>query len=123
MVQPQSRRGFLKAAAAAPAVFTSRWAERARPNVLFIICDDLNDSVQGMGGHPQAHTPNIHSLMQRGFNSPARTTTSRGARRAHEHVERPVSVHEPISRRGALPEAPAARGPCFSQPAPDEERV
>lgn len=30
-----------------------------KPNVLFIICDDLNDSVEGMGGHPQALTPNI----------------------------------------------------------------
>ena len=28
-------------------------------NVIFIICDDLNDSVEGMGGHLQAQTPNI----------------------------------------------------------------
>lgn len=35
-------------------------------NVLFIICDDLNDSVEGMGGHPQAKTPNIDRLMRRG---------------------------------------------------------
>ncbi|PHR97032.1 MAG: hypothetical protein COA78_28120 [Blastopirellula sp.] len=34
----------------------------ARPNVLFIICDDLNDSVEGMGGHPQAKTPNLSRL-------------------------------------------------------------
>ena len=27
--------------------------EQGRPNVLFIICDDLNDSLEGMGGHPQ----------------------------------------------------------------------
>jgi len=31
----------------------------AQPNVIVIICDDLNDSVEGMGGHPQAKTPNI----------------------------------------------------------------
>jgi arylsulfatase A-like enzyme len=37
-----------------------------RPNVLFIICDDLNDSIEGLGGHPQARTPNIARLMQRG---------------------------------------------------------
>ena len=37
-----------------------------RPNVLFIICDDLNDTVEGMGGHPQAHTPNIERLMRSG---------------------------------------------------------
>lgn len=34
-----------------------------KPNVLIIICDDLNDSVEGMGGHPQAITPNINSFM------------------------------------------------------------
>jgi arylsulfatase A-like enzyme len=38
-----------------------------RLNVLFIICDDLNDSVAGMGGHPQAKTPNIDRLMERGI--------------------------------------------------------
>ena len=36
------------------------------PNVLFIICDDLNDTVEGMGGHPQARTPNIDRLMRSG---------------------------------------------------------
>jgi hypothetical protein len=35
-----------------------------RPNVLFVICDDLNDSVEGMGGHPQARTPNLDRLMK-----------------------------------------------------------
>ncbi len=36
------------------------------PNILFIICDDLNDSVEGMGGHPQAKTPNINKLASEG---------------------------------------------------------
>lgn len=35
-------------------------------NVLFVICDDLNDTVEGMGGHPQARTPNIDRLMRSG---------------------------------------------------------
>ncbi|MDB2506890.1 sulfatase-like hydrolase/transferase [Opitutales bacterium] len=38
----------------------------AQPNVIVIICDDLNDSVDGMGGHPQAYTPNIERLMDQG---------------------------------------------------------
>ena len=38
----------------------------AQPNVILIICDDLNDSVEGMGGHPQAYTPNIERLMDQG---------------------------------------------------------
>lgn len=37
-----------------------------RLNILTIICDDLNDSIEGMGGHPQAKTPNIDRLMKRG---------------------------------------------------------
>jgi hypothetical protein len=37
-------------------------AEVTRPNILLIICDDLNDSIEGMGGHPQAQTPNIDRL-------------------------------------------------------------
>ncbi|MFP4156497.1 MAG: sulfatase [Opitutales bacterium] len=39
----------------------------SRPNLLFICCDDLNDAVARMGGHPQAQTPNIDRLMQRGL--------------------------------------------------------
>jgi arylsulfatase A-like enzyme len=39
----------------------------ARPNVLFIICDDLNDSVEGMGGHSQAKTPNLSRLAGEGI--------------------------------------------------------
>jgi len=37
-----------------------------KTNIIFIICDDLNDSINGMGGHPQAQTPNIDRLMKRG---------------------------------------------------------
>ena len=33
-----------------------------KPNVLMIVLDDLNDYIGVMGGHPQAHTPNIDRL-------------------------------------------------------------
>ena len=36
------------------------------PNVIVIICDDLNDSVEGMGGHVDAKTPQIQEIMQVG---------------------------------------------------------
>jgi len=39
-----------------------------RPNVLFIICDDLNDWVLHPTDHPQAITPNIDRLRQRSVN-------------------------------------------------------
>lgn len=42
------------------------------PNIVIIICDDLNDTIQdsdmieGIGGHPQAYTPNIMRLIESG---------------------------------------------------------
>ncbi len=36
------------------------------PNILLIAVDDLNDWVGCMGGHPQAQTPNIDRLAERG---------------------------------------------------------
>lgn len=36
------------------------------PNVIFIICDDLNDYVEGFGGHPDAITPNMAHLARSG---------------------------------------------------------
>src|SRR5688500_20345298 len=52
--------GFVLAAQSLPA------ADAARPNVLFIAIDDLNDWVGCLGGHPQARTPNIDRLAKRG---------------------------------------------------------
>ncbi len=37
-----------------------------RPNVVLIICDDLNDYVEGFGGHPNAHTPSLTRLAKSG---------------------------------------------------------
>lgn len=40
----------------------------AKPNVLFIAIDDMNDWVGFLGGHPQAKTPNMDRLAKRGVN-------------------------------------------------------
>jgi arylsulfatase A-like enzyme len=63
-----SRRSFLGASAGLGISLFCRAAQgsKASPNVLFLLFDDLNDSIEGMGGHPQARTPNINRLMQRG---------------------------------------------------------
>ena len=37
-----------------------------QPNVILIICDDLNDYVEGFDGHPQTQTPNIARLSKTG---------------------------------------------------------
>jgi iduronate 2-sulfatase len=43
-------------------------AEAAKPNVLFIAVDDLNDWLGSLGGHPQARTPKMDALAARGVN-------------------------------------------------------
>ena len=47
-------------------VWPANAADTARPNVLFIAVDDLNDWVGCLGGHPQAQTPNMDRLAARG---------------------------------------------------------
>lgn len=37
-----------------------------KPNVLLIVCDDLNDYVETFGGHPQVRTPHIARLIESG---------------------------------------------------------
>ena len=39
---------------------------KARPNVLFIVCDDLNDYIETLGGHPQVRTRHIRRLIESG---------------------------------------------------------
>ncbi len=39
-----------------------------QPNILFIAIDDMNDWTGFLGGHPQAQTPNMDQLAQRGVN-------------------------------------------------------
>ena len=70
-----TRREFLKAmgvtVAASPVARMSAFAQAIsvpspKPNVLFIVIDDLNDWVGSLGGHPNAQTPNLDRLAQRG---------------------------------------------------------
>lgn len=37
-----------------------------RPNVVLIVCDDLNDYIEGFDGHPQTRTPSIKRLCESG---------------------------------------------------------
>jgi len=71
-----TRRDFLRSLAAGGLAFAlpaagaraaaAAAAKRPRPNVVMIVCDDLNDYVTGMGGHPQARTPNMARLAATG---------------------------------------------------------
>ena len=39
---------------------------KQKPNIVLIVIDDLNDYIEGFGGHSQAFTPNISKLAQSG---------------------------------------------------------
>ncbi len=68
----RSRREFLKTTCALAMAGLFRFEAKAKsekqPNVLLIVCDDLNDYVTGIGttGHPQARTPHIEKLAKSG---------------------------------------------------------
>ncbi|NQT87770.1 sulfatase [bacterium] len=68
----RTRRDFLRALAAGavatlglPAAM-AKPAGKRKPNVVLIVCDDLNDYVTGFGGHPQARTPHVAKLARSG---------------------------------------------------------
>lgn len=60
------RLSVILAAACCLLVSCSAPAEPARPNILVISLDDMNDWIGPMGGHPQAQTPNLDSFAQSG---------------------------------------------------------
>ncbi len=41
-------------------------SKNEKPNILFIVCDDLNDAIEPLMGHPQTVTPNLQKLAERG---------------------------------------------------------
>ncbi|MEM7601999.1 MAG: sulfatase-like hydrolase/transferase, partial [Verrucomicrobiota bacterium] len=47
--------------------FTASPAEEERPDLVFIIVDDLNDYLGCLGGHPAAISPNIDALAESGM--------------------------------------------------------
>ena len=50
----------------APVISLLQAVEEDRPDVVFIIVDDLNDWIGAMGGHPQSKTPNLDALAEEG---------------------------------------------------------
>lgn len=48
-------------------LFITGTAGSAAPNVLMIAIDDLNDWIGALGGHPQAQTPHMDRLAERGM--------------------------------------------------------
>jgi len=57
---------FISACVTSLLISISLYGQNDVTNVIIIISDDLNDSVEGMGGHAQAQTPNIDRLIDMG---------------------------------------------------------
>jgi len=57
---------FISACVTSLLISVSLYGQNDVTNVIIIISDDLNDSVEGMGGHAQAQTPNIDRLIDMG---------------------------------------------------------
>jgi len=57
---------FISACFTSLLISISLYGQNDVTNVIIIISDDLNDSVEGMGGHAQAQTPNIDRLIDMG---------------------------------------------------------
>ena len=83
----------------------------ARPNVLFLAIDDLNDWTGFLGGHPLASTPNLDRLASRGVVferaycaapacNPSRAALLTGIRPSTSGV-----YHNPQPWRAAMPDA------------------
>lgn len=61
-----SRRGFLLAAAGAPAVLRAAPGSDARPNIVFLLTDDQRHDTLGAMGNSIVKTPNLDDLAARG---------------------------------------------------------
>ena len=77
-------------------------ADPVRPNILVISIDDLNDWVGCLGGHPNARTPNIDRLAQR------------GTLFANTHCQAPICT--PSRASLVLGKFPSTTGLYFLQP-------
>ena len=99
-------------------------AQSARPNVLLIAVDDLNDWVGPLGGHPQVKTPNLDQLAARGTTfvnahcqaplcNPSRTSFLTGLRPSTTGVyalDPWFRTHEPLKDLVTLPQHFEANG-------------
>jgi arylsulfatase A-like enzyme len=65
-IKHSSLRVLFSACLCSTAALLTPGLQATAPNIVIIVCDDLNDSIAGMGGHPQAKTPNIDRLAARG---------------------------------------------------------
>ena len=109
-----SRRHFIGgavAAATATSVFKNRVSAAGRPNILFILADDLGWGDLSCYGRPDYQTPNLDRLAREGIRftnaysaAPVCTPTRVGFLTGRYPARLPVGLHEPITQRSQLGE-------------------
>jgi arylsulfatase A-like enzyme len=108
-----SRRDFIGGAIAATAASTLAFQPNAsavaRPNILFILADDLGWADLSCYGRPDYQTPNLDRLAQQGIRftnaysaAPVCTPTRVGFHTGRYPARLPVGLEEPIHERSAL---------------------
>ena len=107
-----TRREFIGgsvAAAATTAVLAQSTPPQTRPNILFILADDLGWGDLSCYGRPDYQTPNLDKLAKQGIRftnaysaAPVCTPTRVGFHTGRYPARLPVGLEEPIHERGAL---------------------
>lgn len=99
------------AAAAAGTVLDQKRSERTKPNILFILADDMGWGDLSCYGRPDYQTPNLDKLAREGIRftnaysaAPVCTPTRVGFHTGRYPARLPVGLEEPIHERTALSE-------------------
>ena len=101
--------GALAAASASTAIFNSSVSSASRPNILFILADDLGWGDLSCYGRPDYQTPNLDKLAQQGMRftnaysaAPVCTPTRVGFHTGRYPARLLVGLEEPIHERKEL---------------------
>lgn len=101
--------GVIAAASASTAIFNSSTSASTRPNILFILADDLGWGDLSCYGRPDYRTPNLDRLATQGMRftnaysaAPVCTPTRVGFQTGRYPARLPVGLEEPITEKRAL---------------------
>jgi arylsulfatase A-like enzyme len=122
-----SRRAFIggaiAAASASSVMFNSETSASSRPNILFILADDLGWGDLSCYGRPDYQTPNLDRLARQGMRfthaysaAPVCTPTRVGFHTGRYPARLPVGLEEPIHERSEIGDRVKTTGIPVSHP-------
>lgn len=103
--------GAISAASASSVIFNTDTSAASRPNILFILADDMGWGDLSCYGRPDYQTPNLDKLARQGIRftnaysaAPVCTPTRVGFQTGRYPARLPVGLEEPIHERSSLGE-------------------